>query len=82
MPVMLVSAKDDPYRTADVVRYSARRLADPAVLICDSGGHVLLGQTGLVRLSVQRFIGRSLGADQRTPASEAMPLSTLPEPRP
>lgn len=80
LPVMLVSAKDDPYRTADVVRYSAPRLRNTEVLICDSGGHVLLGQTGRVRLSVRRFIERSLAAGQLTPESEEGPLSTLPEP--
>lgn len=59
MPVMLVSAEDDPYRTPDVVRYSVPRLSKAEVLICESGGHVLLGQTNRVRLGVQRFIERS-----------------------
>lgn len=57
MPVMLVSAVDDPYRTADVVRYSAERLRTVRVLMCDSGGHVLLGQEARVRREVQDFLG-------------------------
>jgi hypothetical protein len=35
MPVMLVSAEDDPYLTAKVVRYPARRIRFAEVLIFD-----------------------------------------------
>jgi 2-hydroxy-6-oxonona-2,4-dienedioate hydrolase len=56
MPVMLVSAEDDPYLTADVVRYSARRLPAAKVLVCESGGHVLLGQDDRVADEVRRFL--------------------------
>jgi 2-hydroxy-6-oxonona-2,4-dienedioate hydrolase len=56
MPVMLVSAEDDPYLTADVVRYSARRLPAAEVLVCESGGHVLLGQDDRVADEVRRFL--------------------------
>lgn len=56
MPVMLVSATDDPYLTADVVRYSATRLPAARVLICESGGHVLLGQGDLVRREIRAFL--------------------------
>lgn len=55
-PVMLVSADDDPYMTADVVRYSATRLPAARVLICPSGGHVLLGQADLVRDEIRAFL--------------------------
>lgn len=55
-PVMLVSAADDPYKTADVVRYSATRLPAAEVVMCDSGGHVLLGQEDRVRQEVRGFL--------------------------
>ncbi len=62
MPVMLVSAADDPYLTADVVRYSATRLPAARVLICESGGHLLLGQGDLVRREVRAFLaGAGIG---------------------
>jgi pimeloyl-ACP methyl ester carboxylesterase len=61
MPVMLVSAADDPYKTADVVRYSALRLPAAKVVIFESGGHVLLGQDDQVRREVQRFLGAVVG---------------------
>src|SRR6266480_7447399 len=57
MPVMLVSAADDPYKTADVVRYSAGRLPTAKVVIFESGGHVLLGQDDRVRREVRGFVG-------------------------
>jgi 2-hydroxy-6-oxonona-2,4-dienedioate hydrolase len=56
MPVLLVSAADDPYLTAEVVRYSARRLPAARVLVCESGGHVLLGQDDRVADEVRRFL--------------------------
>lgn len=57
MPVMLVSAADDPYKTADVVRYSAPRIPGAKVVILESGGHVLAGQDDRVRQEVQGFLG-------------------------
>jgi pimeloyl-ACP methyl ester carboxylesterase len=57
MPVMLVSAADDPYNTADVVRYSAPRIPGAKMVILESGGHVLVGQDDLVRQEVQGFLG-------------------------
>jgi 2-hydroxy-6-oxonona-2,4-dienedioate hydrolase len=56
MPVMMISAADDPYRTADVVRYSARRLPTANVVICDSGGHLLFGQTDRLRQEIRGFL--------------------------
>jgi hypothetical protein len=68
MPVMLVGAADDPYRSGDIVRYSAGRLPTAKALILESGGHLLVGQDARVRQEVQGFLGaqatnaeRSLG---------------------
>jgi 2-hydroxy-6-oxonona-2,4-dienedioate hydrolase len=57
MPVMLVSAADDPYKTAEVVRYSGPRIAGAKTVILESGGHVLVGQDDRVRQEVQGFLG-------------------------
>ncbi len=74
MPVLLISAEDDPYWTADVVRYSARRLPTARLRIFDTGGHVLLGQDQGVRAEVRDF----LGASQRS--AEERPGRTSPVP--
>ncbi|HEY6686787.1 MAG TPA: alpha/beta hydrolase [Propionibacteriaceae bacterium] len=55
MPRMMISAADDPYRTADVVRYSASGLPTANVVICDSGGHLLFGQTDRLRQEIRGF---------------------------
>ncbi|HEX6247758.1 MAG TPA: alpha/beta hydrolase [Nocardioidaceae bacterium] len=57
MPVMLVSAEDDPYYTAQVVRFSAGRLPTARLVVYESGGHVLLGQDARVRHDVRAFLG-------------------------
>jgi pimeloyl-ACP methyl ester carboxylesterase len=57
MPVLLVGTADDPYKTGDVVRYSAGRLPTAKALILDSGGHVLIGQQDRIRDEVQEFLG-------------------------
>ena len=67
MPVMLVSAADDPYKTADVVRYSALRLPTAKVVIFESGGHVLLGQDDRVRQEVQGFLGAAVHDAEQEP---------------
>ena len=57
MPVMLVSAADDPYKTAEIVRYSAPRIPGAKTVILESGGHVLVGQDDRIRQEVQAFLG-------------------------
>jgi len=57
MPVMLVGAADDPYKTAEVVRHAAPRIAGAKTVIVESGGHVLVGQDDRVRQEVQEFLG-------------------------
>lgn len=56
VPLLLVSAADDPYRTADVVRYTGLRLPTANVVVLPSGGHVLLGQGERVRQIVRAFL--------------------------
>jgi 2-hydroxy-6-oxonona-2,4-dienedioate hydrolase len=57
MPVLLVGTADDPYKTGDVVRYSAGRLPTAKALILESGGHVLIGQQDRIRQEIQEFLG-------------------------
>jgi 2-hydroxy-6-oxonona-2,4-dienedioate hydrolase len=57
MPVLLVGTADDPYKTGDVVRYSAGRLPTAKALILETGGHVLIGQQDRIRQEVQEFLG-------------------------
>jgi pimeloyl-ACP methyl ester carboxylesterase len=74
MPVMLISAADDPYWTAEVVRYSAQRLPTARLLIFDSGGHVLLGQDEPLRDAVRDFLGSPVPVPDAGPAGEPDPV--------
>jgi pimeloyl-ACP methyl ester carboxylesterase len=56
MPVLLLSAADEPYKTADIVRYSAPRIPDARAVILETGGHVMIGQNQRVRQEVQSFL--------------------------
>ena len=53
---MLVGAADDPYKTGEVVRFSAGRLPAAKALILDSGGHVLIGQDDRIRQEIHEFL--------------------------
>jgi pimeloyl-ACP methyl ester carboxylesterase len=59
MPVLLVGAADDPYRSAPVVRYSAGRIPGVRVLMLDRGGHVLVGQGRQVQQELRALLGAS-----------------------
>jgi len=56
MPVMLVGAADDPYKTGEGARYSAGRLPGAKALILDSGGHLMLGQDDRIRQEIRAFL--------------------------
>ena len=74
MPVLMISAEDDPYWTAAVVRYSAQRLPTAKLLVFDTGGHVLLGQDAHVRDAVTDF----LGAPTRPAEQHPEPTAAVP----
>lgn len=59
MPVMLVATADDPFKTGDVVRYSAPRIPDVELVVYDTGGHVLVGQDERLRRAVREFLEAS-----------------------
>jgi len=67
MPVLLVSTADDPYKTADVVRYSAPRIPDVRAVILETGGHVMIGQEERVRQEVQSFLNGHVTTAEQNP---------------
>lgn len=56
MPVLMISAADDPYRTDEVIEYSLGRIPTAKAVILESGGHILLGQEQRVRAEVATFL--------------------------
>ena len=53
MPVLLVGADDDPYRSAPIVRYSADRIPGARAIVLERGGHVLVGQQSRIQEEVR-----------------------------
>lgn len=57
MPVLLLGAADDPYRSASIVRYSEPRIPDVRAVVLERGGHVLVGKKDEVMKEVQAIFG-------------------------
>lgn len=56
MPVMLTATADDPYKTGDILRYSAGRLPTATALLLKTGGHLLIGQDEGIQREIRRFL--------------------------
>ena len=53
MPVLLVSAADDPYQSAPIVRYSSGRIRGARIVLLERGGHILVGREPRIRHEVR-----------------------------
>lgn len=56
LPVLIVSARDDLYRTLPGARFTADAIAQADLKILETGGHLMLGQGGQVRQWVAEFL--------------------------
>ena len=56
MPVLIVSARDDLYRTLPGARFTAGGIKQAKLKILESGGHLMLGQGGQVRQWIAEFL--------------------------
>ena len=71
VPTLLVHTKDDTLASHDAARRAAAHIPGARFLSLPSGGHLMLGQTEIVRREVTRFLddpvdvelSRSLGGD-------------------
>jgi pimeloyl-ACP methyl ester carboxylesterase len=55
-PTLIVSARDDLFKTAGAAAYAARRIASAKLVLYDDGGHLLLGHADDARAQVQAFL--------------------------
>ena len=56
MPVLLIGAEDDPYRSSSVVRYSSGRIPWARAIVLERGGHVMVGQERRVQYEVRTLL--------------------------
>ena len=55
-PTLIVSARDDLFKTAGAASYAARRILGAKLILYDDGGHLLLGRLEEARAAVRAFL--------------------------
>jgi pimeloyl-ACP methyl ester carboxylesterase len=62
VPTLIVHAKDDPLASYEAAERAAGRIPDARFVSLETGGHLLLSQTGAVQQELASFLSPSLGA--------------------
>ena len=57
-PVLIISAKDDLFRTLPGARFTAEHIKGAELHVLDEGGHLMVGQQKQVRRWINEFLGR------------------------
>ena len=57
-PVLIVSAKDDLFRTLPGARFTAEHIKGAKLHVLDEGGHLMVGQQEQVHRWINEFLGR------------------------
>jgi pimeloyl-ACP methyl ester carboxylesterase len=65
VPTLIVSAKDDLYKTLPGARLTAEHIPGAELRVLESGGHLMVGQTAKVRKLVRDFLKRNEGPSGR-----------------
>jgi pimeloyl-ACP methyl ester carboxylesterase len=55
-PTMIISARDDLYRTLPAAEFAAGKIPGAKLVIFDTGGHFLVGHVQEVRIAVRTFL--------------------------
>lgn len=56
-PTLIVAARDDGFNTLPAAEFAASRIPYAELVIYESGGHLLLGHEGEMRMMVRSFLG-------------------------
>ncbi|MGZ8345840.1 MAG: alpha/beta fold hydrolase [Allosphingosinicella sp.] len=56
LPTLIVSARDDLFRTLPGARFTAERIAGARLTVLEDGGHLMVGRTSEVRAVVDDFV--------------------------
>jgi pimeloyl-ACP methyl ester carboxylesterase len=67
-PTLVISAKDDLFNTLPAARWTAEHVPDAELMILESGGHLLSGQSEEVRARIVDFLRRRVAAPRRKAA--------------
>lgn len=67
-PTLVISAKDDLFNTLPAARWTAEHVPEAELMVLETGGHLLCGQSEEVRASIAEFLRRRLTAPRRKAA--------------
>jgi 2-hydroxy-6-oxonona-2,4-dienedioate hydrolase len=56
-PTLVISARDDLFRTLPAAEFAASGIPGARLVVCETGGHLLVGRQGDVRSAVATFLG-------------------------
>ena len=59
VPTLIIHSKDDPLASFEAARAATDRIPGAHLIALESGGHIGLGQTEVVRDAIARFLGTS-----------------------
>lgn len=62
MPTLIIHAKDDPLASYEAAERAAARIPGARFVSLETGGHLLLGQTGAIQRELASFLSPSAGA--------------------
>ncbi len=69
VPTLIVHAKDDPLASYEAAGRAAGRIPDARFVSLETGGHLLLGQTGAIRRELVSFLSPSFAPDRQNTAN-------------
>ena len=58
-PTLIISARDDLFKTLPAAEFAASRIPDSKLIAFDTGGHLLVGHDAEVREAVRTFLNRA-----------------------
>jgi pimeloyl-ACP methyl ester carboxylesterase len=68
-PTLIVSARDDLFKTAPAAEYAASRIPGAKLILFDDGGHLLIGHANEARAAARAFLAEA-AARRRPPRRE------------
>ena len=76
VPTLVVSAKDDLFKTLPGARYTAAHIRDAKLEVLESGGHLMVGQTERLRSRIEEFLaGQVAMRHSKTRRARTVPVA-------
>lgn len=80
VPTLIISAEDDLYKTLPGARFTAEGIPGAELKVLETGGHLMVGQSEVVRECVTDFLCRHKRTDRKAAQRSDRTISKVPEP--